>query len=171
MENLFQVPNGGYMFKTYSFKNFARFSLAVIVCGTVAVTSVFAQDVIQARKALMKNNLGAMKAAAGMAKGKIPFDAQKAQLSMITMNSVAIGLGELYGSDSKPPANTKAKFSAAPKIWKNMADFKTAVAKFRMDTSAAIKAAGEDEGAWKAAFGNVAKNCQSCHQEFRVKNN
>ena len=143
--------------------------ILLIFSVTFFVTSVQAQDAIQARKDLMRDNLAAMKVAGGMAKGKIAFDAQKAELAMRTMNAVAIGLGSFYGADSKPPANSKARFSASPEIWKNMSGFKSAVAKFRDDTSAAIKAASS-EGGWKSAFGTVAKNCGSCHQSFRVKN-
>ena len=154
--------------------NQKSYRLAVPLLSLVVLfitTTVFAQDAIQTRKDLMRNNLGAMKIAAGMAKGKIAFNAQTAELTMRTMNAVAIGFGKFYGPDAKPPANTKARFSASPEIWKNMGGFEAAVTKFRADTSAAIKAASTGENEWKAAFGTVAKNCGTCHQSYRVKNN
>ncbi len=147
------------------------FPILFIILSTFLTTSVLAQDPIQTRKELMGDNLGAIKIAAGMAKGDIAFDAQKAELAMRTMNAVSLGFGNYFGPDMKPPADSKTTFSASPEIWNNMDGFKAQLAQFRADTSAAIKAAGSGEADWKAAFGKVAKNCATCHQNYRVKNN
>jgi len=50
-----------------------------------------------------------------------------------------------------------------------MAGFQAALAKFRTDTDAAIKANPDDLEAFKTAFGTVAQNCNSCHETYRIK--
>jgi cytochrome c556 len=45
------------------------------------------------------------------------------------------------------------------------------VEKFRTDAAAAVAAEPQDVDALKTAFQQVAANCGSCHQAFRVKKN
>jgi cytochrome c556 len=65
-------------------------------------------------------------------------------------------------------ASTKGIDSKAlPAVFENEAKFKEAQDRF---TGAVAKlAAAKDEGAIKAAAGEVGKSCGACHNDFRAK--
>ena len=67
----------------------------------------------------------------------------------------------------KPTADDP--YTADPKIWDRMDDFKARLAKLGDDAKAA-DAKVTDLDSFKAAFGNMGKNdCGSCHETYRVK--
>jgi len=138
---------------------------AAVVMGS-ASAGFGADDPIAVRKAIMKNVGAATGAGAAMAKGEAEFNAVTAQLVLRTMNTAALGVGELFpaGSDSG------GKTTASPKIWEDRAGFDAAMAKFASDTAAGIAAKPADLDAFRAAFGAAASNCGACHKAYRVKN-
>ena len=113
--------------------------------------------------ALMDANGAAAGAGAAMMKGEVPFNAAVAKSVFLTMHAVAYSYGDYFpeGSDT---GDTKA----SPKIWEDAAGFAAALAKFQQDTDAALAADVADLEAFKAAFGQVAGNCKSCHDAFRL---
>ena len=138
------------------------------VIGLVAVLGMgpaVAADPAVDRQAMMKNVGAAMRVAAGMVKGKIPYEALAAELAMRTMSSTALGYPAMFPAGSESGADTEA----APAIWSNAAGFATASAKFAADAGKAAEAAKGGADAFKAAFGAVAQNCKACHQDFRIK--
>jgi cytochrome c556 len=60
------------------------------------------------------------------------------------------------------------KTGAKPEIWQNRKDFAAKLAAFQKSAAAfnAI-AAGNDVGAIKAGFGNLAGTCKACHDKYR----
>jgi cytochrome c556 len=60
------------------------------------------------------------------------------------------------------------KTGARPEIWQNPKDFAAKLAAFQKSAAAfnAI-AAGNDVGAIKAGFGNLAGTCKACHDKYR----
>lgn len=128
---------------------------------------IAAEDTIAARKALMQNVGAATKAGAGMVKGEAEFNAVTAELVLRTMNTAALGMGELFPEGSEEGGKT----TAAPKIWEDRAGFTQAVAKFEADTASGIATKPADLDAFKTAFGAAAANCGTCHKEYRVKKN
>lgn len=138
-----------------------RIVLAVAVAA-LGVTSVLAQsDPITARKNLMKDNNAQGRILRDMADGKQPFDLAAAKKALVSFQTSAAALPNLFPESSKA-GDTRA----APAIWEKSADFKAAAAKFAADAKAA-EASTKDVETLKAAFAEVGKNCGSCHQAFR----
>jgi cytochrome c556 len=144
------------------------FSCLALALGTGAgyATSVLAQakpDVLvkqrQAAMTLIGKYFGPLGA---MAAGKAPYNADVAMRNA----------GYLSALSQMPwdgfHANTKdEKSRALPAIFENEAKFKEAQDRF---TGAVTKlAAAKDEGAFKAAAGEVGKACGACHNDFRAK--
>ncbi|MEP1209295.1 MAG: cytochrome c [Rhizobiaceae bacterium] len=137
---------------------------AAVVMGSTSA-GITADDPIAARKAIMKNVGAATGAGGAMAKGEAEFNAVTAQLVLRTMNTAALGIGELFPDGSDSGGDT----TASPKIWEDRAGFNAAMAKFASDTAAGIAAKPGDLDAFRAAFGAAASNCGACHKAYRVK--
>ena len=101
---------------------------------------------------------------AKMVKGEEPFDLAKAKTIFATYQDSAAKMPGLFPDTAKSGGES----TAAPKIWEDMADFKARFAKFSADAKAA-EASVKDLDSFKAAFGNVTKNCGGCHQTYRIK--
>jgi len=144
------------------------YSCLALALGTGAgyATSVLAQakpDVLvkqrQSAMVLIGKYFGPLGA---MAAGKAPYNAE-----------VAMRNAGYLGALSQMPwdgfhANTKdEKSRALPAIYDDAAKFKEAQDRF---TGAVAKlASAKDEGAFKAAAGEVGKSCGACHNDFRAK--
>jgi len=141
-----------------------RVLIAVAAVAVGATTVIAQQDAIAARKALMKATGGQAAVAAKMIKGEEPFDLAKAKTVFTVFEDTAAKAPALFPPNSKEGGDT----AALPKIWENKADFDAKFTKFGADA----KAAGPkvtDLDSFKAAFGDVAKNCGGCHNDFRAK--
>lgn len=136
-----------------------------ILAGVAVIASgvAVAQDAIAKRKEVMKAVGGATKQSVQMVKGEIPFDAAKTKANMDVIAD--------WGSFSPlfPQGTENGDTTAAPKIWQTFDDFDAKGKKMAADAAKAGAAAGEGLEAFKAAFGEVAKNCKGCHQDYRVK--
>lgn len=136
------------------------------VLATIAIAASgagIAQDAISQRKATMKSFGGSAKAGSDMVKGTVPFDAAKAEQAMGTIASGAATIPKLF-----PAGSDSGETRASPKIWQDRAGFEANATKLATDAAAAQKAAATGAEAFKAAFGNVAKNCDSCHETYRT---
>ena len=142
------------------------FAVAAAAAITVGVCAAVAQeDPIKARKALMKANGDEAKIGAAMIKGEAPFDLDKVHKIFATFEDAATKMPNLFPDSSKTGEETEA----LPKIWDNMADFKSRFGKLGDDAKAA-DASVKDLDSFKAAFANIGKNdCGSCHQTYRQK--
>jgi cytochrome c556 len=146
---------------------------AIFLCISAAlITTALAGDFdreIKARQSFMQvlaYNNGLL---AGMARGKVPYDAELAQTaamnlklaSQMNMGSVWVPGSEMgvEGNDTK----TKAElWSTWPKAGTYLADLgKASVA---LD---AVAGMGLDQ--MKAAFSDVGDACSACHKDFRAK--
>ncbi len=148
-------------------------TVLAIVTIALGLSVAMAQDndPIKARKALMKSNADAGKAAAAMIKGEKPFDMAEVHKIFATFEDSAAKMPALFPDSSKSEAGSPSAddFSPSPKVWEDMADFKARFAKFGDDAKAA-DASVKDLDSFKAAIGNIGKNdCGSCHQEYRLK--
>ena len=140
-----------------------RFVVAAVAIVVSVSTVVAQQDAIAARKALMKATGGQSAAAAKMIKGEEPFDLAKAKTVFTTFQDNAAKSPALY-----TPASKDGDTAALPKAFENKAAFDAGFAKFGADAKAA-EAKVTDLDSFKAAFSVVAKNCGSCHGEYRAK--
>jgi cytochrome c556 len=133
--------------------------VAVIASG-IAV----AQDAIANRRAMMKAIGGAMKQSVQMVKGEAPFDPAKAKANMDVM-------ADWHGFSRHFPkgSETGGETTAAPKIWQQFEDFDARGRKMAADAARTAAAAGEGIEAFKASFGDVARSCKNCHQDYRTK--
>jgi cytochrome c556 len=148
-----------------------RTVFAIVALGLGLTVATAQQDVIKARKDLMKDNGEAAKTAAAMMKGEKPFDLAEARKIFATFEDAAAKMPNLYPDSSKSEAGSPVAddFSPSPKIWEDMADFKARFAKFGEDAKAA-SASVKDLDGFKAAIGNIGKNdCGGCHQTYRLK--
>ena len=143
-------------------------SLAVAMSAGYAITA-FSQakpDVLvkqrQAAMTLQGKYFGPM---AGMASGKVPFNAQ-----VITRNAGYLEVLSKMPWDGFDASTQGEKTGALPAIWTDAAKFKEA--QERLEGAASKLAAmskGGDEGAIKAAIGDVGKSCGGCNDNFRQK--
>lgn len=143
---------------------FGKVALAAVF-AVVGVTAVVAQtDPIATRKAAMKGVGAATAAGAKFVKGEAPFNLDEAKKILTTYSEGAKAFGGLFPDTSKTGGET----TAAPTIWEKNDDFKAALAKWGKEADDAM-ASVKDLDTFKAAFGNITKNCASCHETFRIK--
>ena len=137
--------------------------LAAFSIAAVSVSAFATEDPVKTRKWLMDANGAAAGAGAAMMKGEVPFHPAIAKSVFQTMHAVAYSYGDYF-----PAGSDQGDTKASPKIWEDAAGFAAALAKFQQDTDAAIKADPQDLEAFKAAFGQAAGNCKSCHDAYRI---
>jgi cytochrome c556 len=150
-----------------------KFASAVAAVAVVAVVAALGatvvlaqQDPIAARKALMKANGQGAGALAKMLKGEAPFDPAVAKKAFASFEDAAAKMPTLFPDNSKIGGET----AASPKIWENMADVKARFVKLGNDAKAA-DASVKDLDSLKAAFSQLGKNCNDCHELYRLKKN
>jgi cytochrome c556 len=145
---------------------FASAIAAVAVVALGATVVLAQQDPIAARKALMKANGQGAGALAKMLKGEAPFDLAVAKKAFASFEDAAAKMPTLFPDNSKIGGET----AASPKIWENMADVKARFVKLGNDAKAA-DASVKDLDSLKAAFSQLGKNCNDCHELYRLKKN
>jgi cytochrome c556 len=136
----------------------------VAAIAAAGITAVAAQsDALTQRKAVMKGVGDQARVARDMLDGKTPFNADAAKKVFATFEDAAGKMPTLF------PDNSKAGDTAAlPAIWENKSDFTAKFAKFGADAKAAA-AQVKDLDSFKAAMGEVGKNCGACHQTYRKR--
>jgi len=102
---------------------------------------------------------------AGMAQGKVPFDAK-----IVGQNAGFLSALAQMAWDGFDPSTSGVKSAALPEIWKDSAKFKSAQEMLQGNVAKLVDAAkGGNEAAIKAAIGDVGKACGGCHNNFRQK--
>lgn len=121
------------------------------------------EDAIKYRKGAFTVMAAHFGRVAGMAQGKIPFDAkvaaQNAEVATFMSTLPFAGFG---------PGTDKGETRAKPEIWAEMDKF-NAGAKKMQDEMAKLNVAAKSGNldAIKAAAGDVGKTCKGCHDEYR----
>ena len=121
------------------------------------------EDAIKYRKGAFTVMAAHFGRVAGMAQGKIPFDAkvaaQNAEVATFMSTLPFAGFG---------PGTDKGETRAKPEIWAEMDKF-NAGAKKMQDEMAKLNAAAKSGSldAIKAAAGEVGKTCKGCHDDYR----
>ena len=137
--------------------------LACAIALPAAAQFAKPEDAIKYRKAaftVMARHFGVV---AGMAAGKIPFDAKVAaeNAEIATMMSKLPYAGFVEGSD-------KGGTRAEPKIWTEMDKFRAAASKMQEEMGKLnVAAKGGNLDAIKAAVGDTGKSCKACHDNYR----
>jgi cytochrome c556 len=137
-------------------------ALAAVVLGATAVT---AQNLapIKERQEIMKKTNDDTKVLNAMAKGEAPFDAAKAQALLSGIEERTKKAATLFPDDSKTGEKTRAK----AEVWQKKADFDAKMAEF-IKIAGDTKAKTSSADAFKAAFPNVMKSCDNCHETYRA---
>ena len=147
-----------------------RFATLILVAAAMLVTTpVFAQakpDVLvkqrQAAMTLIGKYWGPTNS---MAQGKAPYDANVAARNAGYLQALAQMPWDGFAESTK---DTPEKNRALPAIWAEPAKFKEAADRLQSATTK-LAASAKDEGAFKAAVGEVGKACGGCHENFRAK--
>ncbi len=99
----------------------------------------------------------------GMAQGKAPYNADLAARNAAFLDALSQMPWDGFTADTKDE-----KSRALPAIYENPAKFKEAQDRLRA-TAQKLVASAKDEGAFKAAAGEMGKTCGACHNDFRAK--
>jgi len=132
-----------------------------------AVAQVKPEILVKQRQAAMTLQGKYFGPLAGMAQGKLPYDANIAQ-----RNAGYLDVLDKMPWDGFDPStkNVTVKTAALPAIWNEPAKFKEAQERLQSEVSRLGSVSkGGDEGAVKAQIGAVGKACGSCHENFREK--
>ena len=147
----------------------AAYGLALALLGATAITgTVHAQDATGPafdRQTMMKQVGGAVRILSGMARGEAEYDPEAAVLGFRTIQAVAAGLPYLFPEGSETGDETEA----APAIWSDWDGFVAAANELETDAAAAVETGGGGLEAFQAAFMEVAGNCRTCHEAYRIK--
>lgn len=138
---------------------------AALAIGTLAVTAQ-GSDPIAARKESMKTVGQQTGLGARMARGQAAFDLVQARAIFAAYEQAASTYGNLFPDGSQTGGET----AALPAIWTNRADFTARIAKWAADARTE-GAKVTDLASFQAAFGEVTKNCGSCHETYRARRN
>jgi cytochrome c556 len=102
---------------------------------------------------------------AGMAQGKLPYDA-----NIVQRNAGYLDVIDKMPWDGFDPSTKNVKSDALPAIWNEPAKFKEAQERLQNEVSRLVSVSkGGDEGAVKAQIGALGKACRNCHENFREK--
>lgn len=118
---------------------------------------------IEARKGCMKANAKMMKVMVPVMKGEQAYDKAAFDAAIAETEAACAGWGEWWGEDTKPGGAVETEATEA--VWTNKAGFEAAGAAY-VKAMEGVKASA-DEASFKAAFPELGKACQSCHETFR----
>ena len=132
---------------------------------SLAASAAFADPILD-RQGLMKERGKLVGGLSKIAKGEADFDAAAVltALQALQVNAEKVDVDTLF-----PAGSDSGDTTASPKIWEDMAGFKTANEKYLSDVKAAVAAAPADVDALKVQIGTLGSDCGTCHQTYRVK--
>ena len=132
---------------------------------SLAASAAFADPILD-RQGLMKERGKLVGGLAKIAKGEADFDAAAVltALQALQVNAEKVDVDALF-----PAGSDSGDTTASPKIWQDMAGFKTTNEKYVADVKAAVAAAPADVYALKAQVNTIGGDCGTCHQTYRVK--
>ena len=130
-----------------------------------AVAQVKPEILVKQRQAAMTLQGKYFGPLAGMAQGKLPYDA-----NIVQRNAGYLDVLDKMPWDGFDPSTKNVKSAALPAIWNEPAKFKEAQERLQSEVSRLVSVSkGGDEGAVKAQIGAIGKACGNCHDNFREK--
>jgi cytochrome c556 len=139
------------------------FAAAVLAAG-LSSAAMAETGPIEKRQACMKANGAMMKVMVPVIKGEAAYDKAAIDKALADERAACEGWLTWFGDDTKPGGAVKTE--AKLEIWTDRPGFEAATASFL--TARDALAATTDEATFKAAFPEMGKNCQSCHEKFRA---
>ncbi len=141
--------------------------MGVFAAGALALglasAAMAASNPIEARQACMKANVKMMKVMVPVMKGKAAYDKAAIDAAIAHAEEACAGWADWWGEDTKPGGAVETE--ALETVWTDKAGFEAAGAAY-VKGMAGVKAS-TDEASFKAAFPDLGKSCQSCHEKFR----
>src|SRR5256885_4754015 len=130
-----------------------------------AVAQVKPEILVKQRQAAMTLQGKYFGPLAGMAQGKLPYDA-----GIVQRNAGYLDVLDKLPWDGFDPRTRDVKSAALPALWSEPAKFKEAQERLQSEVSKLVSVSqGGDEGAVKAQIGAIGKVCGNCHDNFREK--
>ncbi len=126
-------------------------------------------NLIKARQSLMQLRVFNAGPLFGMAKGKMPYDAEMAAGLANDLKRISeLNMGRAWaggtGNDNYP-----GKTRALPKIWSTYPEITEYDKKFKAAVNALAGSAGNGLDELRANIGSLGKACKACHDDFREK--
>lgn len=144
----------------------AALGVATLFASGTALAQAKPETLVKQRQAAMTLQGKYFGPMAGMAQGKVPFNAD-----LMKRNAVLLEALSKMAWDGFTPATQGVKSRALPEIYTSAAKFKEAQDRFQADAAKLVATVNSgDEAAIKAQIGAVRKNCDSCHEAFRASN-
>jgi len=146
-------------------KSLLAAGLAVAVMSGEALAQAKPEILVKQRQAAMTLQGKYFGPMAGMAQGRIPYDAK-----IIQRNAGFLDNLSRMPWDGFAAATKDVKSAALPAVFSDTAKFGEAADRLQNETSKlyAVSRSG-DEAAVKAQIGAVGKACGGCHESFRQK--
>jgi cytochrome c556 len=143
--------------------------VAVVVVALMGAGAAFAQQkpevLVKQRQAVMTLQGKYYGPMAGMAQGKVPFNAD-----VVKRNSAFLDNLSRMAWDGFDASTKDVKSATLPVVYTDQAKFKDAAARLENEAHKLWEVAQRgDEGAIKAQIGAVGKSCGACHNDFRQK--
>jgi cytochrome c556 len=116
----------------------------------------------QAKMTLQGKYIGPL---AGMAQGRVPYDAK-----LVQRNAEFLEALSKMAWDGFDPSTKDIKSRALPAVFTDTGKFKAAAERLEQEASKLVAVSkGGDEAAVKAQIGAVGKACSGCHDTFQEK--
>lgn len=146
-------------------KSLLAAGLAVAVMSGEALAQAKPEVLVKQRQAAMTLQGKYFGPMAGMAQGRIPYDAKIVQRNAGFLDNLSRMPWDGFDASTKD-----AKSAALPAIWAESGKWGEAADRLQSETSKlyAVSRSG-DEAAVKAQIGAVGKACGGCHESFRQK--
>ena len=146
-----------------------RTVLAVAALALWATAVIAQSNPIQERNALMKSMWrDGIASSERMVRGQEAYDSAKVNAGFSKMSEIAAKVAPLWPSNSRATKPTTDYYASA-KLWQHKSDFDAKLAKFAKAVEDNRTKATTDLDGLKAAFEVVNKNCDDCHELYRVK--
>ncbi len=148
--------------------------LAAGMLSSAVTTSLAAEatdKTVKARRAYFQTVLSSAGPLFGMLKGKVAYDAAKAQTFATNLKLISqVNIMHVFpkGSDNANP-KLKGQTRALPAIWAAGSEIKAKVAAFREAAAKLATVAGNGKDAMSAQMKKVGATCGGCHKPYRAK--
>lgn len=139
------------------------FAAGALALGLASAAMAAAGNPIEARQHCMKANVKMMKVMVPVLKGQAAYDKAAIDAAIANAEAACAGWSEWWGDDTKPGGAVETE--ALETVWTDKAGFEAAGGAY-VKAMEAVKASA-DEASFKAAFPELGKACQSCHEKFR----
>lgn len=151
-------------------KTIVRSALAACVLGAslaVSAADERMENAVEARQGLLKVVRAYFGPMAGMARGDIPYDAERMRDGAHHVKELASMLPYLFRGDTR---GSGVETDALDGIWENMDDFRAKAEDLEAAATELEAAVAEGRSAAIAAFRNTGGKCKACHDEYRAEN-